>query len=96
MLRNATARSGARKHISASSLDALGCTYCVSENENAELVCNHQWTKGQCRALSFLWDLVSEIEIPVFTGAPSFSRYLEVPRIRRWKGMTAQLTPAQP
>ena len=65
MLRNGTARSGARKHISASSLDALGCTYCVPENENAELVCNHQWTKGQCRALSFLWDLVSEIEIPV-------------------------------
>ena len=81
MLRNATARSGARKHISASSLNALGCTYCVPENENAELVCNHQWTKGQCRALSFLWDVVSEIEIPVFTGAPSFSRYLEVPRI---------------
>ena len=45
MLRNATARSGARKHISASSLDALESTYCVPENENAELVCNHQWMR---------------------------------------------------
>ena len=26
--------------------------------------------KGQCRALSLLWDLVSEIEIPAFIGAP--------------------------
>ena len=45
MLRNATARSGARKRISASSLDALGCTYCVPENENAEPVCYLQWMR---------------------------------------------------
>ena len=45
MLRNATVRSGARKHISASSLAALECTYCSPENENAELVCNHQWMR---------------------------------------------------
>ena len=38
-------RSGARKHISASSLAALECAYCVPENENAELVCNFQWMR---------------------------------------------------
>ena len=72
MLRNATARSGARKHISASSLDALGCTYCVPEHENAELVCNFQWMRKDSVGpyLSLLWHLVSEIEIPAFIGAP--------------------------
>ena len=45
MLRNATARSGARKHISASSLAALECIYCIPENENAEPVCYLQWMR---------------------------------------------------
>ena len=49
MPQNGTARSGARKHISASSLAALECTYCTPENENAEPVCN-RYSKvfGQC------------------------------------------------
>ena len=63
MPQNGTARSGARKHISASSLAALEC---IPENENAEPVCylSSMDAKEQCRAL------VSEIEIPAFIGAP--------------------------
>ena len=38
-------RSGARKHISASSLAALEYTYCIPENENAEPVCYLQWMR---------------------------------------------------
>ena len=45
MLRNATARSGARKDISASSLAALECIYCIPEYENAEPVCYLQWMR---------------------------------------------------
>ena len=58
MPQNGTARSGARKHISASSLAALEYTYCIPENENAEPVCYLQWMRKDSKAVSFFWDLV--------------------------------------
>ena len=65
------ARSGARKHISPSSVAACSGVHIVFQRIRIQ-----SWfaillmPKGQCRAVSFLWRLVSEIESHVFIGAP--------------------------
>ena len=79
-------RSGARKHqVLFHWRRALGWTYCVQKNENSDLeyvkrqcirpFSSHlpsSFAASDFRVvhISFLWDLVSEIETPVFIGAP--------------------------
>ena len=78
MLRNATGRSGARKHVSASSLAALEYTRRISENENAEPVCYlRKDSVGPCPFL------VLEIETRVIRYLEVFGQRVELGEMER-------------